>query len=461
MAVFKHFAEIVDFFIKYGIINFMGSSFLKTKIKRTLWVSLLEQNSIVEAVSFYQKYKITLDVLLNNFPDKGIVEKEKENSQNIFKTLISKKGIENFENGNYTLACCCFASLAEISELSGDILKKYLFCLFELNQTDIAKDLLENYSDSENNLPEENKNLSDLFEKVCLYQKSCDYMEEYFNQQDIKSWKDYFSYARKLHCLYNETQELFNIEKSIEYYDTALALCGKNLYVSKDIDYNTADEILHKACSRLLEIGSVSYVYSDLITVFANVGMLDEQASCFEMLINSDDDNCSYLIKLFDRFKALSQIISYFNQYKMFEAVLYANEYFQKLEGIIISYINSHDDTDEDYKSKIINIKNNISYELSLNEYNMPINELAIELNENCEQAYLNILDDYIHSNDFDRAYELYDKYCNQFDRYKEDSIAKMLWQLSNLYHDMNLHFKSVKYQQCAVEYELEHGVAV
>ena len=438
----------------------MIDELFKTKLKRTIWVSLLEQNSIVEGVSFYQKYRVLLSSLSDKYIDDKNIEKEIKDAENIFQKIITKKGIDNFNAKNYTLACYCFASLAETEDLSGDILKKYIFCLFELNQDDIAKELLKSYQVNEKETGENLKCLSDWYEKIGFFRKSCFYMEKYLKSKENKTSRDYIQYARKLHTFYKNTQKLSAIELAIQSYEIAIRIFGKTLYTPKDIAYYEAEEILHKACSGLLEIGNLSYIYSDLITIFANVGMLNEQVYCFEMLFNSADNNEINIVNLLDRYRAIAQIISYFNQYKMFESVLYANEYLQKLEKIIYDFLKDNTNINDYYKNEITEIKNYIAEGLSLNEYNLRINELAIELNPDCEQAYLNILEDYISNNDLNIAYEFYDKYCNQFNKYKEISVPDMLWQLSSLYHDKNLHFKSVKYQKYAAEYELEHGVS-
>ena len=93
---------------------------------------------------------------------------------------------------------------------------------------------------------------------------------------------------------------------------------------------------------------------------------------------------------------------------------------------------------------------------LSTKQHHNDINYFAIELNQQNEQAYINIIDDLLTYNNYSDALSFYNNtYCTVFKKMQETNIINICWFLSNYFAKNFNFYKSLFYQKLALEQEL------
>ena len=89
---------------------------------------------------------------------------------------------------------------------------------------------------------------------------------------------------------------------------------------------------------------------------------------------------------------------------------------------------------------------------------NIDLNLLAIKLNDENQQAYLNIIEEFLNQNKIDESISFYNNcFIPKFDN--GDSVCSEIaldWELSKICHNSEDYFNSIKYQQKAIDTELE-----
>lgn len=269
-------------------------------------------------------------------------------------------------------------------------------------------------------------------------------------------------------------------------------------------------------CKILTEKKNIKSVIKDLITIFNDVGLINEQANLLRIMFHlTKNNNCLIkagdmyvwgmdnadvgytlydlylqrtnpqfyerykytinnmsnnrfpytfdttdyhleIINLTDRYNAIAGIILYFNQYHMIDEIISAKFFLNIINNKIKNYTSLNKDIKYPYKEELNNINNMLAQALSFNENNITVNEFAITLDKTQEQAYLNLINAYISDKKYDKALEIYNNYCLNNNKNIAETISSMLWATSDMYAKRNMVYRAIKYQQYASEYDLE-----
>lgn len=234
-------------------------------------------------------------------------------------------------------------------------------------------------------------------------------------------------------------KKLWHITKDINYLVTA-----GDMYLNTLDDASSAFEAYDLFFQRTNPVFYMRYKYALFKNGYKN--------------LLSEFDNFNYysqLILLLDKYYTLGQIILYFWQYKNYDELLQAKEYLHIIKSQIESYAEKHSKEEYPWKEEMEGFNKYLASKLCLTEHNNNVNLFAVELNSDEKQAYLNIIDDYIENNNYDIAFDFYNKSHNILQKEKANTIPDMFWNLSNLLAENNYYYKSVSYQKRAIEYEL------
>ena len=224
-------------------------NFLLLKLNRAVWVSLLEQERIIEAISYFETYQNNLLILQSEKQLKEKVLDEMVQSQTIFLIKMTKIAKEYFDDEDYENALICYTSIFKYSQKDTECLKNYITCLGKLEQFDLETELLEYL---ETITPDDislYKILAEVYNKRANHKKAVQYLEKYINEkQDNVSAHEY----NLLGCYYNslyseETHNTDDVIKSVEQFkkasdmDPFSRLFAKNVTImaAKANDYET------------------------------------------------------------------------------------------------------------------------------------------------------------------------------------------------------------------------------
>lgn len=167
----------------------------------------------------------------------------------------------------------------------------------------------------------------------------------------------------------------------------------------------------------------------------------------------------SEIVKLLDKYFAIGRIIIYFYQYNEYDAILKAKDYLDKAFTNIENYVETSEFEDYPFIEKLTEFNKKLSEVLSKTEQNIEIIYLAIELDPEQKDAYINLIDYYVQNSNYEDALYAYNSAYKIFEKDKVKSIPKMLYIMSNIFAERNYFYKSVMYKKLAIEYELEKGI--
>lgn len=160
------------------------------------------------------------------------------------------------------------------------------------------------------------------------------------------------------------------------------------------------------------------------------------------------------IINLTDRYNIIVCIMLYFNQYHMVEDILSAKIFLDIIKDKITSY--SDKNIQYSYKEELYTINKMLVHTLTLNEDNLKINELALSIDKKQEQAYLNLINIYVSDGQYDKAFNVYNDYCKNNDKPPARTVSEMLWAVDKMYAKRNMIYRAIKYQKYVSEYDLE-----
>lgn len=116
-------------------------NFSTLQLKRACYVALLEENKLESGISFFYKYMKKLNLFaFNLFNIKKIIE-EKRKAKKVLIEILSKKAEEYFKQKQYSDALLCYENIFSVDKKNIENLKKYIDCLKELKQYDLALNL--------------------------------------------------------------------------------------------------------------------------------------------------------------------------------------------------------------------------------------------------------------------------------------------------------------------------------
>lgn len=212
-------------------------NFLLLKLNRAVWVSLLEQMRIIEAISYFETYQNNLLILQSEKQLKNKVMAEIVNSQTAFLIKMTKIAKEYFDDNDYENALICYTSIFKYSQKDTQCLKNYITCLGKLEQFDLETELIEYL---ETITPEDinlYKILAEVYNKRKNNKKAIEYLEKYINaKQDNVSPHDYNLLGCYYNTLYsNDTHNTDDVIKSVEQFKKASDIEPFNRLFAKNV----------------------------------------------------------------------------------------------------------------------------------------------------------------------------------------------------------------------------------
>ncbi len=205
----------------------------KLKLDRSIWLSLLGQDKLLEA---YESFNIYFNNLLKHKRKNGIKE-EIDLCQKIFYTALFEKNKKYIEQENYNQALIASNILFKIDNLHIDSIKLYLKALAKTNQKDLCKDMIAYLKTITNDDKDFYKYFANIFNEIKDYENAIKYLEDYINFKpkeeilaDDYNWLGcYYTY------LYNVNFELSDLEKSIELFLCAYKIDSWNKLYLKNL----------------------------------------------------------------------------------------------------------------------------------------------------------------------------------------------------------------------------------
>ncbi len=197
----------------------MINNFTLLKLNRSIWVSLLEQEKIVEAINYFESYINNLMSIKTDKKFQQQAEAEIGASEVNFLLKMTELADKYFENEDYPNALICYTALFKYCQDNIEVIKNYSTCLEKLYQFDLAASLLEYL---ETTVPEDvsvYKFLAEIHDKKKDYKKSAAYLQKYVdNLGEDTSVQDY----NLLGCYYNKLYtdvKPHRIEDAIKSYE--------------------------------------------------------------------------------------------------------------------------------------------------------------------------------------------------------------------------------------------------
>jgi len=201
----------------------MMNDFLLLKLNRAIWVSLLNQEKIVEAINYFEAYLGNLSMFQKDKDLKLKVLEETLYSQTVFIMKMKKISNKYFENKDYSNALICYTSLFKYSQDDNEVIKNYITCLEKAEQYDLQTELLEYLESISSGDISIYKLLAEVFSKRNNNAKSVEYLEKYIQERGSENTAvDY----NLLGCYYNklfsdDTRNTGDVVKSLEYFKKA------------------------------------------------------------------------------------------------------------------------------------------------------------------------------------------------------------------------------------------------
>lgn len=245
----------------YNIYNM--NDFLFLKLNRTIWLSLLLQEKIAEAVNYFESY--TNDLMRFKRINKNDAEKELSFSKSIFLKKITELGEKFIKNKDYTNATLCYTFIFKVNPNNIKNIKNYITCLNELEQFDLALDVANQLKIVDSNDIAVNKIFAEIYAKQKNFEKAINCFEKFIKsskKEDLNA-DDY----NLLGCYYNAfylngNHDIEIVKNGIKNFRIACNLSPnnkmffKNLTISatKASDWNLCKE----AWNKIFELGNLT-----------------------------------------------------------------------------------------------------------------------------------------------------------------------------------------------------------
>jgi len=277
-----------------------------------------------------------------------------------------------------------------------------------------------------------------------MREKMIEYADNIINDNDIIN-------------IYNELANIFNKE---ELYSSQVSCIKRlwNLTFDSNLLKKEGDAFLNLLEEPDMALEAYNLYLQEIEPQFYENFMNAIQALGYSE-INSypkKSHTVSDLTKLADKYTAIIDIMMLMHKLKDYEGILILSKYLDKINDLADGYTNSHNYNPKDFH--ITKERNNYySYLISSTIKNVDLNILAIKLNDENKQAYLNILEEFINKNQIDESINFYNNcFIPRFDTYDfVNSEICLYWELSKIYSSEEDYFNSIKYQQKAIDTEL------
>lgn len=189
------------------------------KLDRSIWLSLLNQDKIIESLDFFEKYIDTL----SRQKRKPEIKQEIEFAQKLFYTTLFDKSKIYIENQDYCNAILCCNIMFKFDNLHIDAIKNYIKALAKTNQKDLCIDMIEYLRTITNNDKSLYKYFAETFSNLKDYKNASNHLQTFINSQNIDevSANDVNLLGCYYNYLYNETFDINDINNAIKYYKLA------------------------------------------------------------------------------------------------------------------------------------------------------------------------------------------------------------------------------------------------
>lgn len=174
-------------------------------------------------------------------------------------------------------------------------------------------------------------------------------------------------------------------------------------------------------------------------------------------LESNDDDNFSDVTKLCDIYDTIIYMMIYLFQAKEYSGIFELEKRLTVAFNNIQNYINKNPECNsKDCLADNEGSRVHLSEILSQEQHHNDLNKLAIKLNSNNKQAYMNITGDFITYKNYNDAMLFYNyTYCNVFGTPLKSNIIDICWDISDYYRDKYDFYNAVLFQKYALELEL------
>src|SRR5574344_858111 len=239
------------------------NDFLLLKLNRSVWVALLEERKILEAIGYFESYQANLAMFRENKELKEDVVEEISFSQGFFLSKITDIAEKYFNDENYAMASICYTSILKYNHYNGDTIKNYIECLDKLEQFDLETEIIEHLEKVVPNDVSLYKMLAETYDKKGNNYKSVEYLEKYFDKREMITSIEY----NLLGCYYNKlysdnTHKIEDVIKSLDNFSIAcdmepynkLYIKNATIMAAKSNDYETG----RKYWDKLLELDNLS-----------------------------------------------------------------------------------------------------------------------------------------------------------------------------------------------------------
>lgn len=227
----------------------MIDNFLLLKLNRTVWVSLLAQDDILEAIRYYELYMNNLTMFTSDKKLKKQVEEEMAFSTSFFLNKMGQKAKSYYEEKDYANAAICYTSMFKYVQQDVEIIENYYYCLNHLEQYSMAAELVSYMETLAPNNYKIYKMLAEVYDKKDDNYKSVECYEKYL---ELKGASPDANDHNFLGCYYNklfssDTRSPVHLLKSLDSFKNAsdlapyVKLYAKNVTImaAKAEDYET------------------------------------------------------------------------------------------------------------------------------------------------------------------------------------------------------------------------------
>ena len=255
--------------------------------------------------------------------------------------------------------------------------------------------------------------------------------------QDLAEiFKEAALYQRQAACL----EKIWNITKKHE-----LLLEVGDIFLQKLKSPNIA----FVAYNRYFQFTQPEF-YKKYMTTLVDLGYHNFDSSL------DDKDYSRKLIRLCDNFDTIFYMILYLHKIEEYNAIMQLESYLIKYKNKIHRFIKKHPEEELEMLLEIENNAKQLSEVLAQTKHRNDINQLAITLNPQNKNAYINIIEDLIFYKNYDEAKDFYNKeYCKAFSLANKYSLVQICWEISDYNRDKYDFAQAVLFQKIALEMEL------
>lgn len=191
--------------------------------------------------------------------------------------------------------------------------------------------------------------------------------------------------------------------------------------------------------------------YTDFMTALNRFGYEDLTPKFTEI------EEASELTKLADKYTVIIYMMMLLHKYDDREGIIEFSKYLDEIDRIAFEIMESDENANKEDYDDTEKSNEYFSYLIASTIPDVDLNKLAIKLNPKNETAYLNIVEECLAQHDERIALEFYNKnYAPAFELRAAKDIAEICWNLSNNCYYSGDYFNAIKYQQKAIDIELE-----